>query len=247
MSARAVGSPPFVAVRRLLSISTRGLARTGRTLALAAIATLPILVAIAQRIDGEESSAVVYADLLAQLIIPTVVAFVALVLAASAIGDDREDGTILFLVATSIPRSLLVASKAVAAWLVSMLVLIPSLVATATILGQTSAGALAWPLIAVALVSAAYAGIFTWVSLLTRRAIIVGAVYVLLWEGTIATFADSADRLSLAAYGRRIAAAGVGDIDAPAMGLATAIIVLAAAAVVGVWLGARALRRVELP
>lgn len=247
MSARALGSPPFAAVMRLLTISTRGLTRTGRTLALAAIATLPILVAIGQRIDGEESSSTVYADLLAQLVIPTIVAFVALVLAASAIGDDREDGTVLFLVATSIPRPLLVASKAAAAWLVAILVLIPSLVATAAILGQTSTGALAWPLIAIALVSAAYAGIFTWVSLLTRRAIIVGAVYVLLWEGTIATFADSADRLSLAAYGRRVAAAGVDGVDAPGVGLAAAIIVLVVGAAIGIGLGARALRRVELP
>ena len=35
-----------------------------------------------------------------QLFVPTVAAFVALVIGVSAIGDEREDGTILYLVAT---------------------------------------------------------------------------------------------------------------------------------------------------
>lgn len=247
MSARIGGGPSLGAAGRLLAISTRGLARTGRTLALAGIALLPVLVAVAQRVDGEEASSEVYADLIGQLLIPTVVAFVALVLAASAIGDDREDGTILLVVATSIPRILLAGAKAASAWLVAILVLIPSVLATAFILGQASPSRIAWPLIAVGLVASAYAGVFAWVSLLTRRAIIVGAVYVLLWEGTIATFAESADRLSIAAYGRRIAAAGVDGIDAPDVGLATAVVVLLLVCGLGVGLAARALRRVELP
>ncbi len=247
MSVRASRAPYWPSVRTLLSTSTRGLTRTGRTLALAAIALLPVLVAIGQRLEGEQQGASVYADLLGQLMIPTVVAFVSLVLASSVIGDDRDDGTVLLLVATSVPRSVLAASKAAAAWIVALLVLVPALVVTAAVLGQLSPGQLAWPIAGVALVAAAYAGVFAWVSLLTRRAIIVGAVYVLLWEGTIATFAGSADRLSVAAYGRRVAAAGVEGVEAPATGLITAILVLVLVSVAGIALAARAFRRVELP
>lgn len=246
MSARGHSSA-WLGTWTLFSLSARALARAGRTLALVGIALLPIVVAGAQRLEGEEPRAEVYADLLGQLVIPTVIAFVALVLAASAIGEDREDGTILFIVATSIPRLGLAAAKAAAAWLVAMCVLAPSLIVTAALLGQTATGQIGWPLAALALVSAAYAGVFSWVSLLTRRAIVVGAVYVLLWEGTIATFADSADRFSVAAYGRRLAASGVADVEAPDVGLAAAVVVLLAVTLAGVALTARALRRVELP
>ena len=39
-----------------------------------------------------------------QLFVPTVAALVALVIGVSALGDEREDGTILYLVATPMPR-----------------------------------------------------------------------------------------------------------------------------------------------
>ena len=45
-----------------------------------------------------------YAEITESLTIPTVVAFVALVLGASVVGDEREDWTILYLAATPVPR-----------------------------------------------------------------------------------------------------------------------------------------------
>ena len=66
----------------------------------------------------------------------------------------------------------------------------------------------------------------------------------MLWEATIATFADSADKLSLGAYGRRLVAAGVPDAETfrvPPVGAVTAVIVLLAVAAAGIWLGGRRL------
>ena len=51
-----------------------------------------------------------------QLFVPTVAALVALVIGVSAIGDEREDGTILYLVATPQSRLGLIATKVAAAW-----------------------------------------------------------------------------------------------------------------------------------
>ena len=38
--------------------------------------------------------------MLQRLVIPTITAFIAVVIGASAIGDEREDGTILYLAST---------------------------------------------------------------------------------------------------------------------------------------------------
>ena len=46
-----------------------------------------------------------------RLLIPVVTALVALVVGASAIGDEREDGTILYLAATPLPRLGIVVAK----------------------------------------------------------------------------------------------------------------------------------------
>ena len=56
---------------------------------------------------------------------------------------------------------------------------------------------------------------------------VIGVLYILLWEGSIATFAASADRLSVAAYGRVLAVEGVIDVNAPETAAPVAVIVLA--------------------
>ena len=45
-----------------------------------------------------------YSGIVQQLFVPTVAALIALVFGVSAFGDEREDGTILYLVATPQPR-----------------------------------------------------------------------------------------------------------------------------------------------
>ena len=78
----------------------------------------------------------------------------------------------------------------------------------------------------------------------------IGLIYVLFWEGSIATFAPSARWLSLGAYGRAVVAGGLPsstDENVPAIGAAAAVLVLAGvAAVATLWCGRR-LARVELP
>ncbi len=181
--------------------------------------------------------------------IPTVTAFVAVVLGASAIGDEREDGTILYLVATPLSRLTLVLTKVLAAWTASMLLLAPAVIAAGLISlrGYAGASQILWPLLGVALSALCYCSAAAWLSMLSRRPVVIGALYILLWEGSIATFAASADRFSIAAYGRAIAVEGVVDVNAPDASAATAIAVLVGATVVGAWAATRRFTRTELP
>ena len=60
-----------------------------------------------------------------------------------------------------------------------------------------------------------YCAAAAWLAMVVRRPVVIGVLYILLWEGSIATFAASADRFSIAAYGRAIAVEGVIDVNAP--------------------------------
>ena len=230
-------------------LGVRSLMRGRRPLVVAGLALIPVVAAIGQRIGGDVDPADAYAGLLGDLLIPTVTAFVAVILAASAIGEDREDGTILQLVATTVPRSRLALAKILASWTAALAVLVPATVVTAAVAlgGDVRPGALVWPLVAVALTALAYASVFAWVALRTRRAILVGAVYVLLWEGTLGTFADGIDRLSVAAYGRAVAERGAAGIDGPPVSATVGVLVLLGVAGAGWGLATRALGRAELP
>ena len=153
----------------IFRLTLRALLLQRRTWALAALAAVPVLVAfvfaIAAKADVSHTDFL--STILQQLFIPTVAALVALVIGVSSLGDEREDGTVLYLVATPIPRLNLIATKVAAAWVASMVLLIPSLVlSTALIMGGSlQTGMIVWPALGVALACLAYCGASVWLSL----------------------------------------------------------------------------------
>ena len=139
--------------------------------------------------------------ILQQLFIPTVAALVALVIGVSSLGDEREDGTVLYLVATPIPRLNLIVTKVAAAWVCVDGAADPEPGASTALImgGSLQTGMIVWPALGVVLACLAYCGASVWLSLRVRRPVVVGVLYILLWEGSIATFAASAGKLSIAA------------------------------------------------
>jgi ABC-2 type transport system permease protein len=231
-------------------LTLRALLLQRRTILLGLLAAAPVLVAFVYAVAAKQGAHHVrfYSDMLQQLFVPTIAAVVALVIGVSAIGDEREDGTIYYLVATPQSRLGLIVTKVAAAWTATLLLLVPGVVVSAVLIlkGAVDASAILWPVAGVALATLAYCGVACWLSLRTRRPIVIGVLYVLLWEGSIATFAASADRLSIAAYGRALVAERFPEAAPPVVGPAAAVVILAAAAAVTCWLGARALVRTEL-
>ena len=220
-----------------------------RILALGALALVPVVAAVVFALAGDLDPRIFWARLLQRLVIPTVTAFIAVVLGAGAIGDEREDGTILYLVATPLSRLCLVTSKVLAAWTAAVALLAPTVLAAGLIsLGdRANAGEIAWPLAGIALSALCYCAVSAWLSMVSRRPVVIGAIYILLWEGSIATFAASANRFSIAAYGRALAVEGVIDVNAPDASAATALVVLAVAVAVAVRAATRRFTRTELP
>lgn len=239
----------------VLGLALRGLLSRGRTAALGlvplALAAVALVVATTGR-SGDDAVTEAWAGLTGRLLVPLVVAFTTLVLAVSAVADDRDDGTLLLLTATRVPRWSIVAQKGAAAWLGSVAVTAPAVAACALLGLQTGRGgsAAGATVAAAALTAFAYTGLFLLLSLVTSRAVLVGAVYVVLWEGSVASLAPSADALSVAAYGRVLVADALGsaggELTTAGVSPLAAVLVLLLVGLAGLGAAARRLPRTEL-
>jgi ABC-2 type transport system permease protein len=132
---------------------------------------------------------------------------VTLILSAGALGDERRESTLSFLLVRPIRRSTIVGSKLLAAWLCAVLVVGASGVAASTVLGLRAGdwSVMAPTLVAVAIGTAAYAAVFLVTGHLTSRAVLIGLVFVFVWESgisfAVAQFANvSLFRIGLTAY-----------------------------------------------
>jgi ABC-2 type transport system permease protein len=229
------------------------LLRGRRPVGLAVLPLLAVLLAIADRlIDTNETAATRYASLTETLFLSTAVAIVSLVLGASSIGDERDDGSILHLVATPVPRRAIILSKLAAAATAVLVLCAPALAACIAIgLGsETTARAVLWSAIALILCGIAYSALFLVLALVSGRPVLIGLIYIVLWEGSVATFAPQANWLSVGAYGRSMIAEGLPGADranVPSISGAGSIVVLAIAMSLFAWLATYRLSRVELP
>lgn len=234
-------------------LAVRALLLRGRT---AALALLPLFVggvALAVALfAGRGELEGVYGTLGADLLISVVVALVALVLGVNAFDDEREGGTLPLLMATATARWRIVGAKLAAAWLSSVLVCLPAVLGCGVLGTRAGLGAgEVWGSLVLAVLasSAGYVALFVLLSLMSRRSLLIGLAYVLVWEGLLATYATALKNLSVGAYGRRILGAPWDATDVPFtvadVGIAAAVLGLAALAAVGFAAAARRLPQVD--
>jgi ABC-2 type transport system permease protein len=136
-----------------------------------------------------------------------VLALTALIVGGSVLGAEIEDGSILHLLATPVSRRVVVLSKyVVAVGLTMAFAAVPEYLAGAVATGPASklaiglfAGALAGSLVYNALFVALTAAFSP------SRALAIGLVYVLLWEGLMASLVPGVGLLSAEHYGLAVA------------------------------------------
>lgn len=237
----------------LYRLTLRMLLRGKRPVGLAVLPLLAVLLAIADRaLSTSETPATRYASLAETLFLSTAVAIVSLVLGASSIGDERDDGSILHVVATPIPRRAIVLAKLAAATTAVLVLCGPALIACIAIgLGSAAtASAVLWSALALILCGLAYSALFLLLALVTGRPVLIGMIYIVLWEGSVATFAPQANWLSVGAYGRAMIAEGLPGAarsNVPSISGAGGVLVLAIAVALFATVATNRLSRVELP
>ncbi|MEO1065379.1 MAG: hypothetical protein AAFZ07_28515 [Actinomycetota bacterium] len=182
------------------SVLLRSQVKTGRLLGLGALAVVALLLgAVAGTGDDplRDGTSVIGSFGLA-----VVVPVGALLIAASTLGDLAEDRTLLYFTMRPMPRWVI----ATAAWLAALTLTVPA-VAVPLIFSSllTGEGAVVTGAAIASLVGvAAYCGLFLWLGLVVSRALIWGLVYILIWEGFVASAGAGLARLAIRSYTRSL-------------------------------------------
>ncbi|MBA2315713.1 MAG: ABC transporter permease subunit, partial [Chloroflexi bacterium] len=171
----------------IAEVTLRGLLGRRRTVLLILLAGLPVLVALLARLGGGRLDDALVAIL--ELGVRTVLPLTALVFGTSALGAELEDGTAVFILAKPVPRWRIALAKTLVAGLLAAALSVGSTLLTGLLIGGVDGSTLATTFafaIAVALAGFAYASLFVALSIVTGRALIVGLIYTLVWEGILA-------------------------------------------------------------
>jgi ABC-2 type transport system permease protein len=233
--------------RALTGVTLRALLGRRRTLLIALLGGLPILVAVLIRVGGGRPDA---APILDTLVIRTVLPLVALVLGTAALGSEIDDGTVIFQLLKPIARwRIALAKTSVAAGMTAALVL-PPMVVTGLLLGginPTSIGLAGGFTIAALVGGAAYAIAFTALGVMTSRALIVGLGYTMIWEGVLAGILEGTRFLSIRQATLGVAATLTGrDVGVEPLSPAVSVSFLAAVVVTGFAIATLRLRRFQV-
>lgn len=171
----------------------------------ALFAAIPILFGLIFLLDSEGSSRREFIDSIFQgLIVPTTMPLAILVLATNALGNEIEDRTMVYLVLKPISRLRIVLEKFLAVLLTGSLVLAFGTFVTWLVTVRSEAGdnldILVAALIAVVFAVLGYGAFFMAVSLLVPRALLVGVIYTLVWETSLARFLPGVRLASIRHY-----------------------------------------------
>ena len=173
---------------------------TRRKIALLIILSLlPLGLAVILDSTAAEGGTLIGA-VLGELVISVTLPITVMVLATGAFGNEVEDRTLSLLTTKPVPRWTIVLAK-FAATVVVAAPLMAVVAAVITTMDPDGAGnAPLAAAIGVVVGVMAYASAFTWLGLLTTRALGFGLVYVLLWEALITRFLSGTHYLSIRSY-----------------------------------------------
>lgn len=175
-------------------ITARGLFGRRRFLLLLPLPALLLVLAVISRslgVDPSQWGPPVLVGLGLAVVLPVV----ALIVGTGVLGAEIDDGTVVHILTKPLPRWQIVLPKlAVAAGVTAATVAVPLYVAGVLAHSVRLGLALA---AASALGALAYSALFLALSLVTRRPVLLGLAYVLIWEGLLGRFVDGTKVLSI--------------------------------------------------
>ncbi len=173
--------------------SCRELARRRRLLAVGAVALMPVLLAVAWRLldrQGSVPAPLLLANLGGVVYVPFLTALVSLVLGVSAVGEEVEEGTILYYWTRPIGRGAIFMGRLAAAQTVASALLVGSLALCCAVILTRDPSLLAGPFLKLYLATVAavtagawvYTAVFTTMGVLLRRPLLVCLLFAFGWE-----------------------------------------------------------------
>ena len=227
----------------LLRLSTQALFGRRRGVVLLLIAGALLVLALLVRLLTDDDVGV---EPVVGLGFTVALPLVALLASTAVLGPEIDDGSIVYLIAKPVPRRSVVLSKYVVAWLATMaLGAVPLLVAGLVLDSSEPTQALAWAL-GGAVAGTTYTALFLALAALTRHAVVIGLLFVLLWEGLLGGLLSGIRWLAIGAWGQEIAASVSDAVKAPGTGLLYAVLAATVLTVGSVWFAGDRLRSFTL-
>ena len=192
-----------------------------------ALLLLSLTATIAGFAVGTADSATVdqAAAVIANLGFAVVLPVVCLVFAGGAIGDLRDDKTLVYLWLRPMNRWPIVVGAALAALTMATPIVLPAIVVAAGLTGVGN-GLTGATLIAAMVGLVSYASIFTMLGVWLKRHIVWGLAYILIWEGCIALGGRGVAQFAIRTYTRSILVDRTGaDLAGADFSMLTAIVV----------------------
>jgi len=123
---------------------------------------------------------------------------IALIVGTGVLGSEIDDGTLVHVLAKPLPRREIILSKLAVAVVVTSITVGAAMFVGGLVAGSVRLGvALA---AGSALGALAYSALFMALSLLTRRPVLIGLLYVLVWEGLLGNLLTGTRVLSIQQY-----------------------------------------------
>lgn len=134
-----------------------------------------------------------------------VLPLVALLVTTGVLGPEIDDGSIVYLLSKPISRYVVALSKLLVAVLVTVVLGAGSLLVAGFILEPSEPGQALAVGLGAAVAGTAYCAAFVMLSAINRHGMVTGLIYVLVFEGLLASWLSGLRYLSVSAFGRRIA------------------------------------------
>jgi ABC-2 type transport system permease protein len=165
-----------------------------------------------------------------------VVPLVALIATSGVLVPEIDDGSIAYLLAKPVSRHLIAGSKLlVAVGCVVGFAAVPMLAAGLVLRSDEPRVAVAYA-VGSLVGGAAYCALFALLSVMTRHAVVIGLIYLLVWEGLLGGLLDGVRWLSLSRWSAAIIEAVDGSVDiSENLGATYAVVATAVVLALSTW------------
>jgi len=238
----------------ILWLTFRQFAAGRATRVVAFFAATPLVFSLVYLFNsGDVTANAFLAGIFNQFLAPTIVPLATLILATGTLGNELSDRTIVYLIIKPVSTWRVVIEKFIGTFVVTGIAFIIGVFLTWALvaMGPEMPKSTALPalLIASLIGVAAYGAVFLFISLVIPRALLVGVIYILLWESLLARFIPGIRVLSIRHFIQSIFVHLLNDPSvtlAQATQLIPAVIVLVVVVVVSLVLAALRLRQMNL-
>jgi ABC-2 type transport system permease protein len=227
----------------IIRLSVQALLGRRRGLVLVLIpAVLVVLAVVVSILTDDEVGYEAVATLGFTLALP----LVALLAATAVLGPEVDDGSIVYLLSKPVSRHAIAVSKYLVGWAATMVLGALPLVVVGLVLDPSEPRqALAWG-VGAAVAGTAYTALFLGLAALTRHAVVIGLLFVLIWEGVLGTAFAGVRWVSIGGWGREVAAEVSPLVSGLGTGLAYAVSAAALVVIGALWFTGDRLRSFTL-